>query len=89
MPDHLKQPLYIILHINIKKAKVLKANTTSQEPVKIEDKIIEEIDLFTYLGSVVDSSGGTHRGRNQTKSSGRLYSGTLKEKGCVGGQRSP
>jgi len=40
---------------------VLKANTTSQEPVMIEDKIIEEVDSFTYLGSVIDKRGGSER----------------------------
>jgi ribosomal protein L31E len=35
------------------------ANTKSKEPVKIQGNILEEVESFTYLGSVVDKTGGT------------------------------
>ena len=47
------------LHINRGKTKVLKINTTITEPVRLDDDLLEELNSFTYLGSVVDTQGGT------------------------------
>ena len=47
------------LHINRGKTKVLKINTTITEPVRLDDDLLEEVNSFTYLGSVVDIQGGT------------------------------
>ena len=47
------------LHINRGKTKVLKINTMITEPVRLVDDLLEEVNLFTYLGSVVDMQGGT------------------------------
>lgn len=47
------------LKINRGKIKILKVNATSQEPVMLEGEALEEVDSFTYLGSVVDKQGGT------------------------------
>ena len=47
------------LHINREKTKVLKINTMITEPVQLDDDLLEEVDSFTYLGSVVDIQGGT------------------------------
>ena len=47
------------LHINRGKTKVLKINTTITEPVRLDDDLLEEVNSFTYLGSVVDTQGGT------------------------------
>ena len=47
------------LHINQGKSKVLKINTTITEPVRLDDDLMEEVNSFTYLGSVVDTQGGT------------------------------
>ena len=47
------------LHINRGKTKVLKINTTITEPVQLDDDLLEEVNSFTYLGSVVDIQGGT------------------------------
>ncbi|MEE4247398.1 MAG: reverse transcriptase domain-containing protein [Kangiellaceae bacterium] len=47
------------LNIHPDKTKVLKINTTSTEPVTLEDKPLEEIESFTYLGSIINQQGGT------------------------------
>ena len=49
------------LHINLEKTKIMKCNNTCNNPVKIEGVPIEEVDHFTYLGSIVDKGGGTER----------------------------
>ena len=41
------------------KIKVLKINTTITEPVRLDDDLLEEVNSLTYLGSVVDTQGGT------------------------------
>ena len=45
------------LVINTAKTKVLKINSGSNRKIRVNDE--EEEDSFTYLGSVVDTSGGT------------------------------
>ena len=47
------------LHINRGKTKVLKINTMITEPVRLVDDLLEEVNSFAYLGSVVDIQGGT------------------------------
>ena len=47
------------LRINRGKTKVLRINTTTTEPVRLDDDLLEEVNSFTYLGSVVDIQGGT------------------------------
>ena len=39
--------------------KVLKINTANTEPVTQEWNEIEEVDTFTYLGSIIEKQGGT------------------------------
>jgi hypothetical protein len=41
------------LHINIEKTKIMKCKNTCNIPVKIEGVPNEEVDHFTYLGSIV------------------------------------
>jgi hypothetical protein len=47
------------LNIHRGKSKVLKANATSTAPVTLEGEALEEVDSFTYLGSIIDRQGGT------------------------------
>src|SRR5579871_1749783 len=56
-----KNSVQIVLNINITKTKDLKCNTINESPIKIDDNLIEEVEDFTYLGSVVDKTGGTER----------------------------
>ena len=47
------------LNIHRGKTKVLKINGNSKEPVRLNGEALEEVDSFTYLGSIVNTQGGT------------------------------
>lgn len=47
------------LHIHKGKTKVMKINTAATEPVTLDGQALEEVDSFTYLGSIIDNQGGT------------------------------
>lgn len=47
------------LTIHQGKSKVLKINTDSVTPITLEGESLEEVESFTYLGSIVDKLGGT------------------------------
>ena len=47
------------LKINKQKTKILRINAGTDEPVTIEGEELGEAESFTYLGSVMDKSGGT------------------------------
>ena len=50
------------LKINIKKTKVMAVNDNSNRvPIKINDTNIEEVEDFTYLGSVISNDNGTSK----------------------------
>ena len=34
-------------------------NADNSHPIKLEEQVLEEVEAFTYLGSVVDKQGGT------------------------------
>jgi len=46
------------LKINIPKTKILCVNTP-KEPIPLKGEIIENVDSFCYLGSIVEAGGGT------------------------------
>merc|ERR1711874_651791 len=47
------------LKVHPGKTKVLKMNTSVKGDIKINEVPIEEVTSFTYLGSIIDGSGGT------------------------------
>ena len=47
------------LRIHKGKSKLLRVNTSSTNPVTLGPNTLEEVDSFTYLGSIVDKQGGT------------------------------
>ena len=47
------------LNIHRGKSKVLKVNAGSTTPIMLEGRALDEIETFTYLGSIVDKLGGT------------------------------
>jgi len=49
----------VCLHININKSKGMRVNTPNMQKFRLEEKEIEEVGSFVYLGSVVSESGGT------------------------------
>ncbi|XP_063447098.1 uncharacterized protein LOC134726617 [Mytilus trossulus] len=46
------------LKINASKTKVMRMNTTNNNPVKLNEKDLEDVDTFTYLGGIVTTKGG-------------------------------
>ncbi|XP_055997864.1 uncharacterized protein LOC125647136 [Ostrea edulis] len=51
----------ISLNINEKKTKVMTVNSNTAQPVKIRNNIIEEVEDFKYLGSMLSNTNGTAR----------------------------
>jgi hypothetical protein len=47
------------LNVNINKSKILKINSSSMNAVTLNGSQLEEVQSFTYLGSIVDQQGGT------------------------------
>ena len=47
------------LEVNINKTKCLRINPGSRQGIHIEGQAIEDVDHFTYLGSIVSKTGGT------------------------------
>ena len=47
------------LNIHRGKSKVLKVNAQSENPIKLADEALEEVESFIYLGSIVNGQGGT------------------------------
>jgi hypothetical protein len=49
-----------LINIHRGKTKILRTTTTTnREPVKLRDETLDEVEPFTYLGSIVDKQGGT------------------------------
>jgi len=63
------------LIINIKKTKALRINTSKTDPFTLRGERIEDVDIFTYLGSVVAKDGGAAQDVAQRirKANGALY----------------
>jgi hypothetical protein len=47
------------LKININKSKEMRTATNNNEALFIHGEILERVTQFTYLGSVIDNTGGT------------------------------
>lgn len=41
------------------KSKVIRVNAANSIPIRLDDEELEDVDSFTYLGSVIDVKGGT------------------------------
>ena len=48
------------LVINMDKTKIMRIHNQNNEPVSLGSQHLDEVDTFTYLGSVVDVEGGAH-----------------------------
>ena len=46
------------LNINVKKTEVMKINSRQEAPIQLHEKNLVETDRFTYLGSVMTTTGG-------------------------------
>jgi hypothetical protein len=49
------------LKINREKTNIMRINNSNTEPIVLGDGAFENVTEFIYLGSVVDTSGGTHK----------------------------
>ncbi|VDO94919.1 unnamed protein product, partial [Schistosoma margrebowiei] len=47
------------LNIHKGKTKILRYNTTCNNPVTIDGEYLEDVKTFTYLGSIIDEHGGS------------------------------
>ncbi|KAI8789443.1 hypothetical protein BgiBS90_009701 [Biomphalaria glabrata] len=47
------------LTINRGKSKVFKIKASNNTPNTAQDEALEKIEIFTYLGSIIDHHGGT------------------------------
>jgi len=60
MPERLgKESEKVGLKIYVKKTKEMRIALTYKEPLYIHNEIIERVTQFTYLGSIIDNTGGT------------------------------
>lgn len=46
------------LKINAGKTKIMRIQTECTDPLKLEERVIEDVDSFCYLGVVVTKNGG-------------------------------
>ena len=46
------------LSIDSKKSKVLRINKRNEAPILLGETALEEVESFTYLGSIVSKNGG-------------------------------
>ena len=47
------------LSIHKQKTKIVKVNTASTKPVLLEGSLLDKVESFTYLGSIINMQGGT------------------------------
>ena len=67
------------LRINREKTKVMRINTNNIESVVLKDGALEDVSEFTYLGSVVDTTGGTDKDIKMRIRKGRTAFNILKK----------
>ncbi|XP_052249595.1 uncharacterized protein LOC127857220 [Dreissena polymorpha] len=65
------------LEVNIIKTKCLRINQGSRQGIHIEGQVIEEVDHFTYLGSIFSKTGGTEEDINARIGNARHAFGTM------------
>ncbi|VDO48597.1 unnamed protein product [Schistosoma margrebowiei] len=52
-------PASVGLKINKRKTTVLKFNTENTNPITLDGETLEDVESFTYLGSIIDEQGGS------------------------------
>nr|XP_034311369.1 uncharacterized protein LOC117684225 [Crassostrea gigas] len=52
-------PRSLGLNINLKKTKIMRINARNNSSVQVNGEPLEDVDTFTYLGSIITTSGGT------------------------------
>jgi hypothetical protein len=59
MVTYIQIPAKAGLMINVKKTKEMHIALNSKESLRIYNETIERVTQFTYLGSIIDNTGGT------------------------------
>ncbi|VDP77807.1 unnamed protein product [Schistosoma mattheei] len=62
------------LNIHEGKTKVLKFKTKNSNPITLDGETLEDIESFTYLGSIIDEQGGSDADVNSRIGKGRAAS---------------
>ncbi|VDP21823.1 unnamed protein product [Schistosoma margrebowiei] len=47
------------LNVYSRKSKIFKYNTENTKPITLDSKTLEDVESFTYLGSIIDEQGGS------------------------------
>ena len=47
------------LNIHKGKTKIMRMNTNRGEPITLEETQLKEVESFSYLGSIINTEGGT------------------------------
>ncbi|CAH8500376.1 unnamed protein product [Schistosoma intercalatum] len=66
------------LNIHKGKSKILKYNTENINPIILDGEALEDVESFTYLGSIIDEQGGPDVGVNVKIGKARAASIQLK-----------
>lgn len=67
------------LRINEEKTKVMRINTGVREAVKIDEKDVEYVEIFTYLGGVITTKGGADEDINNILGKAKSQFGRLRK----------
>jgi len=68
--DYEKESAKTGLKIKVKKTKEMRIAMTNKEPLYIHNEIIERVTHFTYLGSIIDNTGGNGGGHQSSYTKG-------------------
>ena len=49
------------LHLNVKKTKTMICGGDANQQVKVDGEVVEQVDTFNFLGSLIDNAGAVHR----------------------------
>ena len=65
------------MNVNVGKTKLMRLNTTSNQPITVNNQQLEEVDEFTYLGSKVSTDGDSGKDVSVRISKANQAFGTL------------
>ena len=66
------------LNVNIGKTEVMRLQNKNTTPITIEDRALKDVEKFTYLGSVITTTGGTDEDINTKIGKARFSFNSLK-----------
>ena len=60
------------LHLNVKKTKTMVCRGDANQQVKVDGEVVEQVDTFNFLGSLIDKCRGQFTGNQKTFSHGKV-----------------